>query len=291
MFDARAFLLAVGGVDTGKIALIGLSMGFLVACNYVRNELGGSAASLIAGIVGVNPGVDLSWTRGRDNRHLHAVSPTGNTTGTSIPLSGAGIPSNLVDNLNGLGPEPVGQRGNYDLVENMSNFGPVTRRWAITSCTTSAVTLASPGVTSLGLPQASRAYNIRPRNDPSTGLSSSTGADYGQFWEFVDAAHAPNDGDTDYDANVDPYRNPLGLASNDPLFEVPCRLFYNPNDEVMPSDRVTALEDLWNTDNPGACVATSSGDGSARHPDWKLTGSDLHAYLEAFSWWDPFEHR
>jgi len=285
MFDAHSFLLGSQGIAPRKVALVGVSMGFLVACSYVRNVLGASS-SLIAGIVGINPVVDLSWLRGRDHRHRSPVAPIQGSSGTVIRLrSGTSIPQSLVDNLNDLGPEPAHQRGNWDLVEVTAGPSHELRRWRITSATTTSLTLAAPGAIA-PLPEQGVLYSIVPKNDPVTGASSSAAAarDFGGYWNVVNLAYPASTTDASFAKDVNPSRNPLALAPSDPLFKVTCRLHYNPNDEEMPGARVTALESLWNTANPGRCRATSCGDTSARHHDWKVSGPMLHDCLESLSW-------
>ena len=156
---------------------------------------------------------------------------------------------------------------------------------SVVAATPNSLRLRAPGVTTALRPD-SLAYSIRPQNDPLTGVSSSapTARDYGGFWGHAGAAYPFALTDATFAAEVNPSRNPLALPPSDPLFQIPSRFFYHPEDEVMPSERVQALERLWNSANPGNCVAVSSGDPTARHSTWGVSGPVLHERLESLRW-------
>ena len=217
--DALTYLQAAVAAKSGKVALIGHSMGFLVACNWARDH-----ASSVAGIIGINPACDLSWFRGTDNRHDFKCSVSSiNTARTVITLGGA-MPSGIVTNINSQPPWQF-------VVKTAGLGGTEVDRKPIASATSTQITL-SVGLDDTGA-ISTREYHARPQNDDGSG----TFRDFGSFYDVIELVYPAFTTDSDFNSSGYPTRSPLSYALTDPCYGLPARLYYNAGDEVRPPQR------------------------------------------------------
>jgi pimeloyl-ACP methyl ester carboxylesterase len=260
--EAYDLLTGSFGAKPGRVAVVGVSMGFLVACNWARANV-----SKVAGLIGVVPACDLAWFRGTDARHTETLDHVSiNAPRTTLSFTNE-QPPNYVANVNSSPPWHLVVLQGDDEVE----------RRDIVSATNTTVTVSTP--LGAGGPFG-RKYQVRPRNDDGSGSVR----DYGRMYKMINLVYPNWSGDVSFAQSVYPTRSPIAYGVGEAVFGRPCRLFVNDGDTAAPPARALALRDRWNQLNPGKCVVSSSGGGSSGHDDWTVSGQQLIDALEVLSW-------
>jgi pimeloyl-ACP methyl ester carboxylesterase len=279
MDEAYAFLTGPARAKAGRVAVIGVSMGFLVACNWARRN-----PFKVAGIIGIVPACDLAWFRGTDARHAvddDAVPGSMGLGRTSVRLKVA-LPDDVLMNVNTQPP--------WDLVVTSKNArDQELDRKVVQSAsrnqerTETTITVTAPFASAVDTASDKR-FHLRPRrSDRNDG--SGTVRDYGLLHNLINNVYPSWSGDAQFNSSVYPERSPVAYAPFDDCFALEARLFVNAGDDSAPANRAYDLAQRWNeSPRPGNCLAVQTGDHTKGHDDWTVPGQLLLEALASLSW-------
>lgn len=254
LVDATTWLLSPtgGGARPGKVAIMGFSMGGTSTFGLVK-ALG---RTNVAGVVLVEPVVDLSWQRGTDANHL--------VLGV---LAGGSHSSTLTATTNVFLPTDVAQRRivSFDL----SPFSPhyITHYTSPTQ-----VTVTPP---------------FSPAKAGGTGFivisEEFSGFHYDSInLAYLNDAHNPNPGSTVNDA-----RWAVIAAEHDPmrildfLIDVPTRIYINSPDYLVGCHLTPSRQEVFlNRLSNGSLVTFPDG----AHNVFHLPGVEVAEWLDGLDW-------